>query len=107
MRLLIFVLVCVIAVVVAVPLEIDIQTKAGHLQKRGTDAILADLVKAAIAFGAFVWGGSIVARRGVNYYFEKKAIIEREKLRHQLMMKAKLENPQLAALNMETSEDPK
>lgn len=58
-------------VAVAIPLAIEIEG-GKHLGKRGTDTIIADFVKAVITFGAFIWGGEIIAKRAVNYYFVKK-----------------------------------
>jgi|SRR2546423_2576332 len=60
---------------VAVPLVLDIEGSK-HLQKRGTDDVLAAIVKAAIAFGAFIWGGGIIGRKTVDYYLDKKAKAE-------------------------------
>jgi ribulose-5-phosphate 4-epimerase/fuculose-1-phosphate aldolase len=83
--------------VVAIPIAIEINSEnEKHLEKRGgTDAVIADAVKALIAFGAFVWGGSIIAKYGVNYYFEKKAQIDVEK--------QKKERQMMAAATMRTS----
>ena len=56
----------------AVPIAIDINGSHGHLQKRdGTDDLIVSLVKAIVVFGGFIWGGGIISRRAVNYYFEK------------------------------------
>lgn len=60
---------------VAVPLVVDIDGSK-HLQKRGTDDVLAAIVKAALAFGAFVWGGGIIGRKTVDYYLDRKAKME-------------------------------
>ena len=68
--------------VVAIPLAIEMGS-GKHLQKRGTDSVIADVVKALLAFGAFIWGGEIISRRAVNYYFQKKAEIEKEKMKHE------------------------
>jgi len=79
--------------VTALPLEIY---TGSHLSKRSAmDDVLAGLVKAAIAFGVFLWGGGIVARRGVNYYFKKLEEYEKEKATGHLiaMTRAKLRQP--------------
>src|SRR5271170_22947 len=76
--------------VVAIPVAIEIEN-GKHLEKRGMDSVLADLVKAAITFGAFIWGGGIIAKRAVNYYFVKKEEVEKEKIRSQLMAAAKMQ----------------
>src|SRR5579859_1458701 len=63
------------AAVVAVPVMLEIGgTK--KLQKRDTDDVIASMVKAALAFGAFIWGGGIIGRKTVDYYFDKKAKLE-------------------------------
>lgn len=74
MRPLLFLFAFTIAAV-AVPLVVDIDGSK-HLQKRGTDDVLAAIVKAALAFGAFVWGGGIIGRKTVDYYLDKKAKME-------------------------------
>lgn len=51
-----------------------------HFQKRCTDIVIADIAKALITFGAFIWGGEIISRRAVNYYFKRKEEIEKEKI---------------------------
>jgi hypothetical protein len=76
--------------VVAIPVAIEIES-GKHLEKRGTYTILANLVKTAITFGAFIWGGGIIAKRAVNYYFVKKEEVENEKMRSQLMAVAKMQ----------------
>jgi hypothetical protein len=74
MRPLLFLFAFTVAVV-AMPVLLEIEhTK--HLQKRGTDDVLASIVKAALAFGAFIWGGGIIGRKTVDYYLDKKAKIE-------------------------------
>jgi hypothetical protein len=107
MRLAIFAFVCLLVVVIAVPLEIEIETGEKHLQKRGTDTMIAEVVKAALAFGAFIWGGGIIFRRGINYYFEKKEKIEREKMKHELMVAAKIIKEKPLPMSMESPDDPK
>jgi hypothetical protein len=96
MRFILLAFICIAVVVVAVPLEIDVIEDGKHLRKRGTDAIIADAVKAIVAFGAFIWGGGIIARRGVDYYFGKKAALENEqretKRRQALMIGAKIDH---------------
>lgn len=67
---------------VAVPLIVDIDGSK-HLQKRGTDDVLAAIVKAALAFGAFVWGGGIIGRKTVDYYLDKKAKMEAQQAQPQ------------------------
>jgi hypothetical protein len=74
MRPLLFLFAFTIAAV-AVPLVVDIDGSK-HLQKRGTDDVLAAIVKAALAFGAFVWGGGIIGRKTVDYYLDRKAKME-------------------------------
>lgn len=88
------------------PLEIEIETGEKHLQKRGTDAVIADVVKAAIAFGAFIWGGGIIVKRGVNYYFEQKEKIEGEKMKHELMVAAKMIKEKPLPMRMVSPDDP-
>lgn len=73
---------------VAIPLAIEIEGK--HLQKRGTDAVVADLIKALVTFGAFIWGGGIIAKRAVRYYFVKLEEVEKEKLKNHLMATARM-----------------
>ena len=70
-----FVLLAVFAIaVLAHPLEI---TVGKHLDKRSaSDDVLAELFKAAITFGLFLWGGGIIAKRGVNYYFKRLSEFE-------------------------------
>ena len=75
--------------VVAIPLAIEIE-EGKHLQKRETDTVIADIVKALVTFGAFIWGGGIIAKRAVNYYFVKLDEVEREKLRNHLMATARM-----------------
>jgi len=65
--------------VVAIPIAVELE-QMKHLEKRGsTDTVIADVVKALIAFGAYVWGGGIIAKKAVNYYFDKKAKLEMDK----------------------------
>jgi hypothetical protein len=79
-------------VVVAVPVAIEIGEE-NHLEKRGgTDTVIADVVKALIAFGAFIWGGGIIAKRAVNYYFEKREKYDREHPKTNLMAGARIRN---------------
>lgn len=55
----------------AVPIAIDIN-ESHQLQKRdGTNDLIVSLVKLVVLFGGFIWGGGIISRRAVNYYFEK------------------------------------
>ena len=75
--------------VVAIPLAMEIEGK--HLQKRGNDAVVADLVKALVAFGAFLWGGGIIAKRAVKYYFVKLEEFEKEKLKDYMMATARIQ----------------
>ena len=76
--------------VVAIPLAIEIE-EGKHLQKRETDTVIADVVKALFAFGAFIWGGGIIAKRAVNYYFVKLEEVEKEKLKNHLMATARIQ----------------
>ena len=76
--------------VVAIPIAIEIE-KGKHLQKRETDTVIADIIKALVAFGAFIWGGGIVAKRAVNYYFVKLDEVENEKLKNHLMAGARMQ----------------
>lgn len=70
MKPIIFISVFVLAAT-AVPIAIDINGSS-HLQKRdGTSDLIVSIVKALVVFGGFVWGGGIISRRAVNYYFEK------------------------------------
>jgi hypothetical protein len=81
--------------VVAIPLkmEMDIESNIKHLEKRSvTDSPIADAVKAIIAFGAFIWGGGIISRRAVDYYFKKKAEADEEKAKQTMTVMAKV-NP--------------
>jgi dsRNA-specific ribonuclease len=85
--------------VVAIPLAVEIQS-GKHIERRGsTDAVIADVVKALIAFGAFIWGGGIVAKKAVNYYFEKKAQLdqgkERRRGQNQTMVQAAVKKSNL------------
>ena len=61
---------------VAIPILLEIEEDNKHLQKRGTDDVLASIVKAALVFGGFIWGGGIIGRKTVDYYLDKKAKIE-------------------------------
>ena len=74
MRPLLFLFAFTVAVV-AMPVLLEIEDRK-HLQKRGTDDVLASIVKAALAFGAFIWGGGIIGRKTVDYYLDRKAKIE-------------------------------
>jgi hypothetical protein len=104
MRFILLAFVCILVVVAAVPLEIDIvEGRGGHLEKRGTDTVIADVVKAALAFGAFIWGGGIISRRAINYYFEKKEELDRAKVAHQLMVAAKVQDPEKLPHTMDGS----
>ena len=75
--------------VVAIPLAIEIEGK--HLQKRHADAVIADAIKALVTFGAFIWGGGIIAKRAVKYYFVKLEEVEKEKLKNHLMATARIQ----------------
>jgi hypothetical protein len=75
--------------VVAIPLVLDLECK--QLQKRTTDEVAANVVKALIAFGAFLWGGGIIARRAVNYYFVKLEEVEKEQLKNHMMAAARMQ----------------
>jgi len=78
--------------VVAIPLSLDINGEhINHLDRRSSDSLIADVVKACIAFGAFIWGGGIISRRAINYYFDKKAELEKETARNRLMAQAKIQ----------------
>jgi len=71
--------------VVAVPIAFEIE-HGKHLEKRGaTDNVIADAVKAIVAFGAFIWGGNIIAKKAVNYYFDKKAMYDEAKKQKDMM----------------------
>jgi len=74
--------------VVAIPLATE--TAGIHLQKRD-EAIIAGLIQAVIAFGAFIWGGGIIAKRAVNYYFMKLEEVEKKKLKDYLMATARIQ----------------
>jgi hypothetical protein len=75
--------------VAAIATPIAIELKGGkHLEKRGTDAVIADVVKALLTFGAFIWGGGIISRRAINFYFEKKAKLDAEKRANNMRMNA-------------------
>jgi hypothetical protein len=76
--------------VVAIPVAIEIES-GKHLQKRGMGTVFGDLVNTALMFGAFIWGGGIIAKRAVNYYFVKKEEVEKENIRNQLMATAKMQ----------------
>ena len=73
--------------VVAIPLAMEIE-KRKHPQKRETDAVIDGIIKALETFGAFIWGGGIIGKKAVNYYFVK--LEEREKLRNHLMATARI-----------------
>jgi hypothetical protein len=73
--------------VVAIPLVME---EGKHLQKRGRDPVIADIVKGLVAFGAFIWGGGIIAKRAVNYYIVKLEEVENEKLKNHLMAGARM-----------------
>jgi len=76
----------------ALPVEID---TGNHLSKRSaTDDILAEGVKAAIAFGLFFGGGEIVAKGGVNYFFEKLKEYETNEMKKHLTAKTWTKLPQ-------------
>jgi hypothetical protein len=66
-----------IIAVIAAPVALKINP-GNHLEKRGTDAVIADVVKAAIMFGALIWGGGVVSKRAINYYFQKKQEVENQ-----------------------------
>ena len=42
------------AIAIAIPITIEIE-EANHLEKRGMDTAIADIVKAIITFGGFIW----------------------------------------------------
>ena len=74
----------VIFAIAIMALPVEIYT-GNHLSKPGAiDDVLAEGVKAAIAFGLFLWGGGIVAKRGVNYYFKKLEEYETNKTKERL-----------------------
>jgi len=55
----------------AVPIAIDVNG-SHHLQRRdGTDDLIGSIGKALVVFAGFIWGGGIISRRAVDYYFEK------------------------------------
>jgi hypothetical protein len=84
-----FVLFAVFAIaVLALPLEI---TVGKHLDKRAgaTDDVLAEFLKAAITFGLFLWGGGIIAKRGVNYYFKRLGEYEEKHAKETLIAMAR------------------
>ena len=60
------------AAVVAVPVMLEIEGSKKLQKRAGTDDLLAGIVKAALAFGAFIWGGGIIGRKTVDYYLAKK-----------------------------------
>jgi len=61
----------------ALPIAIDING-SHQLQKRdGTNDLIVTIVKALVVFGGFIWGGGIISKRAVNYYF--KQLDERQK----------------------------
>jgi F0F1-type ATP synthase membrane subunit a len=76
MKLIVFISLFVLAAT-ALPIAIDING-SHQLQKRdGTNDLIVTIVKALVVFGGFIWGGGIIAKRGVNYYFDK--LDERQK----------------------------
>jgi len=76
MRPIVFVSLFVLAAT-ALPIAIDING-SHQLQKRdGTNDLIVTIVKALVVFGGFIWGGGIISKRTVNYYFDK--LDERQK----------------------------
>lgn len=73
---------------VAIPLAFGSECK--QLHNRMSDEVVANGVKALIAFGAFLWGGGIIARRAVKYYFVKLEELEKEQLMAAARMRAKI-----------------
>lgn len=84
-----FVLFVVFAIaVLALPVEI---TVGNHLDKRAgaMDDVLAEFLKAAITFGLYLWGGGIIAKRGVNYYFKRLSEYEEKHAKGTLIAMAR------------------
>jgi hypothetical protein len=88
-----FILFAIFAIaVIAFPIEIS---TGSHLSKRSaSDDVLAEIVRAAIAFGLFLWGGGIIAKRGVNYYFQKLDEYEKERAKETLITTATAHPPE-------------
>jgi hypothetical protein len=71
----------------ATPIAIELEG-GKRLEKRGTDSVIAHVVKALLTFGAFIWGGGIISRRAINYYFERKADLEGQRMANNMRMNA-------------------
>ena len=56
---------------VATPVEVD-TNEAQHIRRRDAEPILATVISLAILFGGFIWGGRIIGRKTVDYYFQQK-----------------------------------
>jgi hypothetical protein len=73
--------------VAAIATPIAIELEGGkQLDKRGTDNVIADVVKALLTFGAFIWGGGIISKRAINFYFEKKAKLDADNRANNMRM---------------------
>lgn len=82
--------------VIATPIVIEIEG-GKHLEKRQSNDVLADVVKALLAFGAFIWGGGIISKRAINYYFEKKAKLDEENRANNVKLNAVIKKLQSAS----------
>jgi hypothetical protein len=80
-----------VLVATALPFQLSVNDGTGRLQKREdvTDSIITTVVKAAVLFGAFIFGGGIISRRAVNYYFEK---LEEKEKKKSFLITGKLQN---------------
>jgi hypothetical protein len=87
----------------ATPIAIELEG-GKHLEKRGTDTVIADVVKALLTFGAFIWGGGIISRRAINYYFERKADLDGEKKANNMRINAAYRKMEPTAVEEQSAE---
>jgi hypothetical protein len=78
--------------VMAIPVAHEMH-RTKHLAKRdGGDELFAITFQALLAFGGFILGGNIIAKKAINYYFNKKGAYDEESLKKNLLAAARVKN---------------
>lgn len=75
-----------------------------HLTKRNSNAgpTIDFLLATLLTFGGFVWGGGIITKRAINYYFNKKVLYDEERLKKNMMAEARVKKIGIKPQSMES-----
>ena len=83
------ILACLFTLAMAIPVTIEIANEKSLQKRDELNSMLGQTLKAVVVFGALVWGGGIVARRAIDYYFkvlkEERKKAENEKSQVQMV----------------------